>query len=178
MLVGIFADVHDHVEHLAQAVELFNRRGCDLAVFAGDLVSTFVVPRLRKLQCRFVGVFGDNEGNRVGLLAGIKIVGLLGPGPVCVMLDRDLRLIVAHMASQLRHQVQGCQIVVVAHTHKPSVRRDEQNRLWINPGELSGWTYGDPTLALLDTKQQAVEIHHLNTGRAEHFSYARLPLAG
>ncbi len=178
MRVGIFADVHDHVEHLSRAVELFNRQGCRLALFAGDLVSTFVVPRLRKLQGRFVGVFGDNEGNRIGLLAGIKVVGLLGPGPVCVMLDHGLRVTMAHMARELNHQLGQCQIVVVAHTHKPSVRRDEQNRLWINPGELSGWTYGDPTVALLDTDQAVVEIHHLRSGQVERFPYRQLPLAG
>lgn len=178
MRVGIFADVHDHVEHLRRAVEWFNRQQCQLVLFAGDLVSTFVVPRLRKLRGRFVGVFGDNEGNRVGLLAGIKVVGLLGPGPVCVRLDRGLRLVLAHMARELDPHPHQCQIVVVAHTHKPSVRRDEQNRLWINPGELSGWTYGDPTLALLDTDQETVEIYHLGNGQVERFPYRRLSLAG
>ena len=68
MLVGIFADTHDHLANIRRAVERFNQAGCEVVLFAGDLVSTFAVPPLRRLQCPFVGCFGDNEGNKICLL--------------------------------------------------------------------------------------------------------------
>ena len=46
----------------------------------------------------------------------------------------------------------------MGHTHKPSVKRDEAERLWINPGESSGWTYGNPTVALWETTTGEVDI--------------------
>ena len=52
MLIGIFADSHDHLDHIQRAVEVFNQAGCELVVFAGDLVSSFAVPPLRKLKDR------------------------------------------------------------------------------------------------------------------------------
>ena len=67
MLIGIFADTHDHLANIRLAVERFNAAKCELVLFAGDLVSTFAVPPLRRLNCPFVGCFGDNEGNKVDL---------------------------------------------------------------------------------------------------------------
>ena len=55
MRIGIFADSHDHLNYIRRAVELFNQRECELVVFAGDLVSTFAIPPLRKLNCPLVG---------------------------------------------------------------------------------------------------------------------------
>ena len=60
MKIGIFADTHDHLDNLRAAVAEFNRRECDLVLFAGDLVSTFAIPPLRKLKCRLIASFGDN----------------------------------------------------------------------------------------------------------------------
>lgn len=158
MLVGVFADTHDHLTNIRLAVERFNAAGCELVLFAGDLVSTFAVPPLRKLKCPFVGCFGDNEGNKVGLMSGYASVGQMGEAPVRHTTADGTRFIICHMQRQLRGQADDWDIAVFGHTHKPRVRRDEQNRLLINPGETSGWTFGNPTIGLLETGSQAVEI--------------------
>ena len=79
MRVGVFADTHDHLDHIRLAVSKFNDLKCELVVFAGDLVSTFAIPPLRKLNCPMIASFGDNEGNKVGVLGGMEIIG---PVPV------------------------------------------------------------------------------------------------
>ena len=81
MLIGIFADSHDHLDHIQRAVEVFNQAGCELVVFAGDLVSSFAVPPLRKLNCKVIACYGDNEGNKIGVAAGMKIIGTMGEPP-------------------------------------------------------------------------------------------------
>ena len=63
MLIGAFADSHDHLDYLRAAVKIFNDSQCGAVLFAGDLVSTFAVPILRDLHCPLIGCFGDNEGN-------------------------------------------------------------------------------------------------------------------
>jgi predicted phosphodiesterase len=47
---------------------------------------------------------------------------------------------------------------VFAHTHRPTIQRDETGRLFINPGETSGWTYRRPSFAVLDTADLQAEI--------------------
>jgi putative phosphoesterase len=158
MLVGIFADTHDHLDNIRRAVERFNTAGCELVLFAGDLVSTFAVPPLRKLKCPFVGCFGDNEGNKIGLMSGYASVGRMAEPPVRHTTPDGTRFIVCHMQRQLRGQADDWDIAVFGHTHKPRIMRDELGRLFINPGETSGWTFGRSTVVLLETSKQHAEI--------------------
>lgn len=158
MRIGIFADVHDHLDHLRQAVAHFNATACDLVIFAGDLVSTFAVPPLRKLQAPLVACYGDNEGNKVGLQAGFSILGPLGEPPFCIRTSDGTRILLAHMERQFRGDLGEFDVAIYAHTHKPRITRDELGRLWINPGETSGWTFGRPSIALLETDTQEAEI--------------------
>lgn len=158
MLLGLFADTHDHLDNIRLAVERFNAAGCETVLFAGDLVSTFAVPPLRKLKCPFVGCFGDNEGNKTGLLAGFSLVGQIGDPPVRYVAPDGTRFIICHMQRQLRNQPDDWDIALFGHTHKPRITKDDKNRLLINPGETSGWTFNHPTIALFDTTTRTVEI--------------------
>jgi putative phosphoesterase len=152
MRIGLFADSHDHLANIRLAVEHFNSLECDLVLFAGDLVSTFAVPPLRRLRCPLVGCFGDNEGNKVGLLSGFSLVGRMSEPPVRWTATDGTRFIICHMQRQLRGQPDDWDVAVFGHTHKPRISRDEAGRLLINPGETSGWTFGRPTIALVQTQ--------------------------
>lgn len=159
MRVGVFADTHDHLDNVRRAVGEFNRRRCELVLFAGDFVSTFVTPPLRRLACPFLGVFGDNDGNKRGLKNGITIVGEIGEPPIGLRLPDGTRILLAHMAAQLEGQ--DADVFIHAHTHKPRIARDDRSRLWLNPGETSGWTYRRPTIAVLETAPLSAEIVEL-----------------
>lgn len=158
MRIGIFADSHDHLDNVRLAVDTFNRAQCEYVLFAGDLVSTFAVPPLRKLNCPLVGCFGDNEGNKPGLLAGMRIVGEIGEPPLTFRAPDGTRFLIAHMERQLRGLEGDFDVAVYGHTHKPSILQDNHGRLYINPGETSGWTFGNPTVVLFDTQSREVEI--------------------
>ncbi|MFV0445421.1 MAG: YfcE family phosphodiesterase [Planctomycetaceae bacterium] len=163
MRLGIFADVHDHLDHLRRAVALFNAADCETVLFAGDLVSTFAVPPLRKLQCPFIGCYGDNEGNKPGLQAGFSIVGTLGEAPVYWTSPDGLRFVIVHMERQLRlvPSDREFDIAICGHTHKPAIRTDDRDRLFLNPGEVSGWTFSQPTVMLFDTSTRDAHIRSL-----------------
>jgi putative phosphoesterase len=168
MRIGIFADIHDHLDNARAAVAEFNARECELVVFAGDFVSTFVIPVLRGLNCKLIGCFGDNEGNKLGLLGGLKIVGTVGDPPLGFRAADGTKIVVTHQFELLNRQgsgrdasgpdVSGADVVVYGHTHKPSVELDKAGRLWVNPGETSGWTYRRPSIAILETEPLGAEI--------------------
>ncbi len=158
MLIGIFADSHDHLDNIRRAVQVFNGAGCELVVFAGDLVSSFAVPPLRELQCPVIACYGDNEGNKIGVAAGMKIIGALGEPPFGFKTADGRRILLTHMDRSLRELDGEFDAAIYAHTHKPSITRDEQGRLFINPGETSGWSYGKPSVALLDTVTMEAKI--------------------
>ena len=151
MRIGIFADAHDHVDNIRRAVSEFNNQKCDLVIFAGDLVSPMAVPPLRKLRCPLVACFGDNDGNKVGIAGGMRIVGDLGEPPFGIRTADGTRILVTHVLEQLRELVDGADVVVSAHTHRASIQQDEAGRLFVNPGETSGWTFRKPSIAILET---------------------------
>lgn len=161
MLIGIFSDTHDHLDHIRLVVSRLNEAHCDLAVFAGDFVSTIAVPPLRALHCPLVGCFGDNEGNKPGLRSGLRIIGHVSDPPARYEAPDGTRFVIAHMRRQLRGIPDDYDVAVFGHSHKPLVDLDDRGRLWINPGETSGWTFGRPTFALLDTSVRRATIHDL-----------------
>ena len=166
MQVGIFADTHDHLDNIRLAVAEFNRLECDIVLFAGDLVSTFAIPPLRKLKCRMIASFGDNEGNKLGIRGGMQIIGEIGEPPFCFRLRDGKRVLLTHQRELIRTPVDGVDIIVYAHTHKPRIHRDRAGRLWINPGETSGWTYRNPTIAVLDTESMQAHLVSLKDSPA------------
>ena len=158
MRIGIFADTHDHLANIRLAVERFNAEQVELVLFAGDFVSTIAVPPLRNLKAPLVACFGDNEGNKVGLQSGIKLVGKLAEPPVHLTVDDGTRFVLTHMKRQLRGVDVDYDIAVFGHTHKPRIESDDRGRMLINPGETSGWSYGRPTIAVLETTTRVATI--------------------
>src|SRR5262245_58131795 len=75
MRIGLVTDIHDHVEPLARALELFRQRGVDLVVTVGDSCDAFtrhsraaeVVELLRGAGA--VGVWGNHD---LGLCHQVK----------------------------------------------------------------------------------------------------------
>jgi putative phosphoesterase len=161
MRIGIFADTHDHLDNIRRAVRVFNEAACECVLFAGDLVSTFAVPPLRQLTCRVVACYGDNEGNKIGLQSGFTVVGKLGEAPMTFVADDGTRFVIVHMERQLRGYDSEFDVAVYAHTHKPGIFQDDRGRLFLNPGETSGWTYGRPTVMLFDTASRQAELVEL-----------------
>ena len=80
--------------------------------------------------------------------------------------DDGTRFIICHMKRQLRGQPDDWDVAIFGHTHKPRIQRDEQNRLLINPGDASGWTFGRATIVLLETTTQATEIIDLDAAQS------------
>ncbi len=61
------------------------------------------------------------------------------------------------MPTILRKQL----VVIFAHTHRPSIARDRHGRLFVNPGEVGGWMFRRPTVAVYDTETREAEIVNL-----------------
>jgi putative phosphoesterase len=173
MRIGIFADTHDHMDNIRWAVAEFNRLECGLVVFAGDFVSTIALPPMRKLNCPMIASFGDNEGNKLGIRGGMHVIGEVAEPPFGFRTADGLRILVTHQRELVRGLVEGSDVVIYAHTHRPRIHRDEAGRLFINPGETSGWTYGEPSIAVLETAPLAARLIQITTTSAVVASVGR-----
>ena len=101
-------------------------------------------------------------GNELRFANWIGYIGTLGEPPFGFKTADGTRFLLTHMDRSLRDAGGEFDVAIYAHTHKPSITHDELGRLFINPGETSGWSYGRPSVALLDTSTMEARIVWLN----------------
>ena len=163
MKVGILSDSHDHLTNLRRAVEVFNEGGVAYVLHAGDFVAPFVANELEKLRCPLLGVFGNNDGERLGLQNRFKGFGAeVKVQPAFVTLEGK-RFVIVHENDLVEALAQSGQfdIVVYGHTHKAEIRQMDNGCLIVNPGEVCGWLTGKATVAVLDTATMEVQLVEL-----------------
>lgn len=154
MQIGLMADSHDHLPRIEQAVDLFTRHQVGFVIHAGDFVAPFALAPLGRLRCEWVGVFGNNDGERAGLEQRSR--GRIKVGPLRLELDSK-RLTVVHILEELEGDREQADLIIFGHTHQAEIRRD-RDVLLVNPGETYGWLHGRATVAVLDLPTLKVEL--------------------
>ncbi len=160
MKLGVMSDSHDNIPNVKRAVELFNQIGVDLVVHAGDFIAPFAIDPLTELNCRVVGVFGNNDGERVVLAKKFEAIGEVHPNLASVTLGNQSIAVMHYPELAIPISKSGdYDIVVYGHTHKVDVNTD--NALLLNPGETGGWTTGKATVAVVDLEVRDAKIYEL-----------------
>jgi len=160
MKIGILSDSHDHLARLAQAVAVFNEEAVGLVLHAGDFVSPTTARELGRLRAPLVGVFGNNDGDRLFLTKAFAGVGTLHAGPHELEVG-GRRVVLMHEPRCLEALVESgaYALVVFGHTHDALVR--EGRTLVVNPGECGGWLSGRATVAVVDAKDLQARLIEL-----------------
>ena len=165
MLIGAISDTHDNLPQIEKAVKYFNEQKVDLVFHAGDYVAGFVIPKFAKLNCRLIGVFGNNDGDHELLKKRFSQT------PNCTLHERFAQEIVENYKIALLHGEETellnaiinsgyFNAVIHGHSHYRSIEKKEKT-LAINPGELCGYLTGKSTIAILDTKKQEAKLIEL-----------------
>lgn len=162
MKIGIIADTHDHLSNIEKAVNIFNQEKIDLLLHAGDFVSPFTARELKKIQCPFTGVFGNNDGDRLFLLNQFQQIGPIHPEPYKTTMDGK-KIIMLHKNDVIEElaKSQSYDVIIYGHNHK-SISYTEGKTTVINPGECGGWLTGKSTIAILDLTDSSVRIVNLS----------------
>ncbi len=156
MKIGIIADTHDNIANIRKALELFKKKGINFFIHAGDYVAPFTLSSYFEMGFDFVGVFGNNDGEKKGLKEKSK--DKIKDAPYLFSYSGKNILIVHDLAAvgNLVNE-KNPSVVIYAHTHNPEIRR-EGKTLFINPGEAGGWLTGRATVAVLDLGKLEAEI--------------------
>lgn len=155
MQLGIISDTHDNVPKIRQAVAIFNERNVDLVVHAGDYVAPFAVLPLNELKCQYIGVFGNNDGEKIGLSK--RSQGRINVPPQTINLGGK-KILVLHEPIELDALIKSqiYDILVYGHTHEQFIKKQGKT-LVINPGECGGWLTGRCTVAVADLERMEAE---------------------
>ena len=159
MLIGIIADTHDNLIYTRKAIELFNKRKVEHVIHAGDYTSPFILKLFKELNCKYDGVFGNNDGDKLLLLE--RSEGNIHNQPYIFTLNNK-KIIVMHEHHVIDALADSSHfdLVIYGHTHKPDVRK-VKHTLIVNPGEAGTWLYGTSTVALADLNRMEAEIIEL-----------------
>jgi putative phosphoesterase len=164
MIVGIMADTHDRLPLVDKAVNVLNEQNVELVLHAGDYIAPFVIPRFKPLRAKFVGVFGNNDGEKNGLKNKFKEINAEIHGSFAEVAVDGLRIAVLHGSEEELLQslvdVEGYDIVIHGHTHEAKTYQKGKT-LVINPGEVCGYLTERSTIALLNSQTKEVKIVEL-----------------
>ena len=72
-MIGIISDTHENEAAMKKAAEIFRQNNVDFAVHCGDIVSPPVLENFKGLRMKLV--FGNNDGERTGLVNKCKELG-------------------------------------------------------------------------------------------------------
>ncbi len=159
MLLGVLSDTHDHLDNIKRAVELFNEKGVDLVIHAGDLVSPFSLDPLEALEAPWRGVFGNNEGEIPFLLE--KARGRLGTAPLELELEGQ-KVLVKHFHHYVEELALSGKYGLIIYGHTHGSRVEKVGKTWVlNPGEACGWLTGKATVALVEVPSFHIELVEL-----------------
>lgn len=159
MKIGIISDTHDNIDRIKEAIEIFNSEGVELVIHAGDVTSPFALIPFEELKAEFVGIFGNNDGDR--LLLHERSRGRIHRQPYKFTFAGK-RIVVMHEPTLVEELADSghFDLIIYGHTHKARIET-VNNTLIINPGEAGHWLYGKATIALLDIETMEGRIVNL-----------------
>jgi putative phosphoesterase len=160
MKIGIISDTHDHLNKIKKAMEFFRKEQIGYLIHCGDFVAPFTLPLLSQLNVPFLGVFGNNDGERLLLRERAKDIGEIKVQPAFLELGGRKIVVMHEPALQTALAKSGeFDVVLVGHTHKPEII--EGKTLIINPGECCGWLTNRATIAVLDLSKMSARLLEL-----------------
>jgi len=171
MLVGIMSDTHDHLPLVDKAVKKLIDEKVELVLHAGDYISPFVISHFKPFKGKFIGVFGNNDGDHEILKIRFEEFGLEIRGVFAEVKINGLRIALLHGGehggppgpSELLKSLISAEcydVIVHGHVHEAKAYRQGKT-LIINPGEVCGYLTEKPSIAVLNTKTMDVKIFPL-----------------
>lgn len=171
MNIGIISDTHDDLPNLKKAVRTFNERKASYVVHAGDYVFPAVVKEFKNFKGKLIGVLGNNDGEKIGLLKSFEEIGGELFGEFGDLELDGLRIAIYHGTNnKLTESIIASQIydlVICGHSH---LKRDNKigNTLVLNPGSahsdfpsMDGINQTEPSIIIFNTSNKSYQFVRL-----------------
>lgn len=159
MKLAIMSDSHDRWDHLEKTVALAHEHGCELLLFAGDLIAPPGIVVLEKFNGSVKFVWGNNEAERVAItrkMDASKNIQLCGD--VYEDTVDGVKLFMNHYPrfSELAAKSGEFDLSIFGHTHEYH-HEMVGDCLLLNPGEIQGFRTGEISFVVFDTKTRKAE---------------------
>jgi len=158
LLIGLISDTHDNLPLVEKAVKRLNEEKVELVLHAGDYCSPFVIPKFKALNCKLIGVFGNNDGDHDLLRKRFSETQNCENRGRFAQIDAEgFQIALLHGdETELLDALVNCggfDAVVSGHTHI-AVDKAKGKTMFLCPGEICGYLYAKPSMAILDTVER------------------------
>jgi len=170
--VLVISDTHDNLQAINAFCERIGGEGVDnydLLIHLGDIISPFSLRAIQGLGIKVIGVFGNNDGDRVLLkrfcpeLSGHPMQTDIGGLKALLMHGWGGRDVTESMVNALAASG-AFDVILYGHTHIADARVINDT-LVLNPGALSGYLAERQTYAVLDIERGRAALVDLQSGR-------------
>ena len=160
MKIGVMADSHENMPMIARAVKLFNREKVELVLHAGDFLSPITAKEFGRLKAKLIGVFGNNDGDKLYLRHRFQKIGEIHPDSWEMEIEGK-RIALMHQPHFLEALIASKEydIIIYGHTHEVDLRPGPP--LVLNPGECGGWLTGKCTVGIIDLETMKADLFPL-----------------
>lgn len=157
MKIGVMADSHENMPMIAKAVKLFNQEKVRLVLHAGDFISPITAKEFKKLKAKLIGVFGNNDGDKLYLRRKFQEIGEIHLD-TWEMEIKGKRVALMHQPRFLEALIASKRydVIIYGHTHRVDIRSGPP--LVLNPGECGGWLTGKCTVGIVDLATMKADI--------------------
>ena len=158
MKIALLSDTHDNMLNVQRALDIITEEKVDAIIHAGDYVAPFALKMIveQKGDTPFIGVFGNNDGEKRGLLR-IGEGMLFDPPHEFTLADK--RFYLTHDGATLDMDTlsETFDIIIFGHSHEVEIER-KKDALIINPGECCGVLSGNATFVILETDELSTRV--------------------
>ena len=67
MKIGVVSDTHNNLKNIDKIISLFNEEKISLVIHTGDIANAKSLERFSKLDCKLIGVYGNNDRYECGI---------------------------------------------------------------------------------------------------------------
>ena len=154
MQIGIVSDTHNNLKNIDTIISLFNKEKVSFVIHTGDIANANSLNKFSQLNCKLIGVYGNNDRNEKGLKEIANRNNFLFQEPPKLINLCNKNIAIFHEPEDIDDFLtknQKVDIVIHGHTHR--YRNETKNGvLFFNPGESAGMYAGKNAIGILDLK--------------------------
>ncbi len=163
MRIGIIADIHDNIWHLATVLEQLSM--CDALLCLGDYCAPFTMTAIGEgFAGEIHAVWGNNDGDKLLLARMADRAGNITlHGELADLTLGGRRIAMTHYPQVAQPLALSGQFALVCYGHDHTQRLEMHGEtLLVNPGEVMG-RFGAAQYAVYDTDTHQATLHEVAT---------------
>ena len=159
MLIGIVGDTHNNLKNISKICEIFNEKKVDLVIHTGDITLPKSLKAFEKLNCKLLGVFGNNDIDEKNdlLEASKEFQCNMYDEPFFCELSNKKICIVHHPELINENLIQHADFIFHGHTHRYRNEVIDQTIIF-NPGECAGFLKGKNKIGIVDIENPPPKV--------------------